>query len=504
MIKDSWKQIIENQDVRQNLSKIRQELKNKETLNKFAALLKGQEQSLIALLKSEDAKIRKNAALLMGDLGLQEFLSPVFNAYKREEQRFVRSSYLSAIGNFDYREYLQELKDCMEKLSAQEVTEENKKHHMEELRELSALILRMEGVKKHRFTGWDKPCNIVLLTNRNFAGLTMEELLKLEPDAKVKVFGAGVLGQVKNLRWADKIRTYQELLFSVKGLETSPMDAFKLAEQIAGSELLTWLSDRHDGEMPYYFRIELKSKRPLNEKSAFVKKLSGQIEHLSERKLTNSVENYEIEIRVIENKEGNCNLLLKLFTLKDERFLYRKEVTPLSIRPMNAALCVTLAKEYLKEDAQVLDPFCGVGTMLLERHKAVRMNTAYGLDIQEDAIQKARRNTEAAGQIVHYINRDFFRFEHEYLFDEVITNMPFQFGRTTQEEIDDIYKRFFGTVASFLKEEALIILYSHDRELVEKLAARNHFSILKKYEISMREGTYVFLMSTIPAGKRRE
>lgn len=502
MIKDLWKQIIENQDVRQNLSKIRQEVKNKEALRGFDELLKGQEQSLCTLLQSEDAKIRKNAALLMGDLGQQEFLSPIFQAYRKEEQRFVKSSYLSAIGNFDYRDYLPELKDCMEKLSAGEVTEENKKHHMEEMRELSSLILRMEGVKKHHFTGWDKPSDIILLTNRNFAGLTKDELLELEPDAKVKVFGAGVTGHVENMRWTEKLRTYQELLFVVEGMKTSPMDAYKLAEQIVSSKLLSWLSERHDGEPPYYFRVELKSKRPLNEKSAFVKRLSGQIEHLSERRFTNSVENYEIELRVIENSEGNCNLLLKLFTLKDERFLYRKEVVPSSIRPVNAALTVSLVKEYLKEEAQVLDPFCGVGTMLMERDKVFRIKTAYGLDIQEDAIQKARRNTESEGRIFHYINRDFFRFEHEYLFDEVIANMPFKMGRTTQEEVTGLYQSFFATVSTFLKEEALLILYSHDRELVEKLAPRNHFYIWKKFEISMKEGTYVYLLSTVPGRKR--
>lgn len=499
MIKDIWKRITENQDVRQNLSTLRQEIKNKEELRKMAEQLKGQEEILINFLQSEDAKIRKNAALLMGDLGFQQFLAPIFEAYKIEGQRFVKSSYLAAMGNFDYRQYLQELKDCMEKIRDGEVTPENQKHHMEEQRELSALILRMEGVKKHQFTGWDRPSDIVLLTNRNFADLTKEELLVLDPKAKVKVFGAGVMGQVENLRWTEQIRTYQELLFAVKGMESSPMDPSKLAEQIVDSQLLTWLSDRHDGEPPFYFRVELKSKRPLNEKSIFVKKLSGQIERLSEHRLTNSVDKYEIELRVIENSQGNCNLLVKLYTIGDERFTYRKEVIPASIRPVNAALTVSLVKDFLKENAQVLDPFCGVGTMLLERHKAVKNGTAYGLDIQEDAILKARGNTEAAGQIAHYINRDFFRFEHEYLFEEVITNMPFKMGRTTREEVDELYKHFFSSVSGFLKEDALLVLYSHDKELVERLAPHNHFRILKRFEISMREGTYVFLLRVMPS-----
>ena len=140
----------------------------------------------------------------------------------------------------------------------------------------------------------------------------------------------------------------------------------------------------------------------------FVKKLSGQIEKLSGRKLINSTTNYEVELRLIENKEGNCNMRVKLFTLRDERFSYRREVISMSIRPVNAALTVALAKEYMKKDAQVLDPFCGVGTMLIERHKAVPANTSYGLDILEEAVDKAKINTEAAHQVIHYINRISF------------------------------------------------------------------------------------------------
>lgn len=184
-----------------------------------------------------------------------------------------------------------------------------------------------------------------------------------------------------------------------------------------------------------------------------------------------------------------------LYTVRDGRFSYQKEVTPTSIRPINAALCVALAKDYLKEGAQVLDPFCGVGTMLVERHKAVNARTMYGLDIQEDAILKARKNTEAAGILAHYINRDFFRFEHEYRFDEVITDMPFQMGRISQTEVDALYVRFFGAVTSHLKDEAVLVLYSHDRGLVRTLAPKHRFVIREEFEVSMKEGTYVFVLT---------
>ncbi len=497
MIREKWNQIVQNQEVRQNLSQLRKEIKDDSKLKQLLWILSEEEQVLIGLLDSEDAKTRKNAALLMGDTGKQEFLQPVYEAYQREAQRFVKSSYLSAIGKFDYRQYLNQLKERLETLNKEEVTTENQKHLMEEMRELSSLIVRMEGIAPHKFIGWNDSYNIVLLTNRNFADITRDELMELEPTAQAKVFGAGVLAQVEHLNWTRELRTYHELLFTIDGMKACTLDPFQCADMIVKSKLMEFLTNSHDGGAPFYFRVEYKSKRSLDEKSAFVKRLSGQIEKLSNRELINTTDNYEIELRVIENKEGNCNILVKLYTIKDGRFTYREDVTPTSIRPVNAALTVALAKEYMKEDAQVLDPFCGVGTMLIERHKAVRANTTYGIDIQEDAILKARKNTDIAQQVIHYINRDCFDFQHDYLFDEVITDMPFQIGRFTEDEVYEIYENFFNTIYKHLKEDAVLILYSHNKDFVRQLAPEHDFKIIKEYEISRKEGTYVFILMEI-------
>lgn len=494
MINKSWNEMKENKDVRQNLSRLRQEIKKTGTAAPLLYAMAGEEELLVGLLKSEDAKTRKNAALLMGELGRKEFLRPIYEAYEREQQRFVRSSYLVAMKNFDYREYLEALKRRLEEMGKEGVAPEQEKHHMEELRELSSLIVTMEGVSAHSFHGWDETYDIILLTNRNFADVTREELMNLEPTAKAKVTGVGVMARVPGLRWLQDIRTYQEVLFAVKGAKPCPCRPVEAAQMLLNSDLMGFLERGHKGKPPFYFRVEFKSKRPLNERSVFVKKLSGQIEKQSDRMLINTTSNYEVELRFIENKEGNCNLLVKLYTLRDERFHYRKEVMPTSIRPVNAALTVALAKEYMKEGAQVLDPFCGVGTMLIERHKAVPANTTYGIDVQEEAIEKARRNTEAARQIIHYINRDFFRFSHEYLFDEVITDMPFAIGRMTEDEVFELYKRFFRSVTTYLKEEAVLILYSRNAEYIEQMAPEQGFRIEKKYEISRKEGTYVIVL----------
>mgnify|MGYP003219116228 CR=1 FL=1 len=495
MVKETWNQLLKNQDVRQNLSKLRQEIREGRGREELLSYLAGTEDILTVFLKSEDAKTRKNAVLLMGDIGKQEYLEPLFEAYRAELQLFVRSAYLTAIKNLDYREYLDYFKERLEELSKAEAAVENQKHVTEEIRELSSMIVTMEGVRKHRFRAWEETADIVLLTNRNFQEITGAELKEREPRAKIKIFGAGVMARVTNLHWVNQIRTYQELLFVIKGMQTSPMDPDLAAEVIVKSDLIHFLERSHEGEVPFYFRVELKSKMDRSKKSAFTRKLSARIEKLSARKLINTTSNYEFEIRLIENKEGGFNILVRLYTLKDERFLYRREVTAVSIKPANAALTVKLAQPYMKEGAQVLDPFCGVGTMLIERHKAVKAGTMYGLDILEEAIEKARKNTAEAGQMIHYINRDFFDFKHEYLFDEIITNMPFKIGRKTEEEIENLYEAFFASAKKVLKDDGIMILYSHSAGHVRKMAPANGFTVSETFEISFKEGTYVFVLN---------
>lgn len=492
MIRDTFDAIVNNIDVRQNLSLLKQELK--EGSNRHALLFhigNRYNDMFIRLLRHEDAKIRKNTALVMGELGIQDFLKPLYQAYVRETKLFVKSAYLTAIQELDYRELMPELKERITEMSGIEVSEENRKHFQDEMRALSNLVVMMEGVKAHVFTGMKKPADIILLTNRNHIHVTLDQLPE---GVRAKSFNAGIQAKVDSLEKILPIRTYQEILFLINGMTSCPMDVDTAAKKVACSKLLEFLSERHEGQAPFYFRVEIKSKMDPARKASFAKRLGATIEQLSKRQLINSTSHYEIELRFIENKDNKFNILVKLYTIPDERFGYRVDAVAASIRPVNAALAVALTKDYQKEDAQVLDPFCGVGTMLIERHKSVKANTMYGVDIYGDAIKKARVNTEEAHQIIHYINRDFFDFTHEYLFDEVITDMPFVLGRTREEEIKQIYIQFFHKIKTHLAEDAVIILYSHDKGLVRKYAPANGFEVKEEYEISMKEGTYVFVL----------
>jgi HEAT repeat protein len=150
MIRESLERIKKGEDLRKSLIELKEELKDSAAKHALLYHIGTDYDLFYQLLKNEDAKVRKNVALIMGQLGIPCFLDKLYEAYEKEEQLFVKSSYLTAIKEFDYRKFLPQLKERLQMLHSQEVEETNKKHIAEEIRILSALVLGMEGVKKHK------------------------------------------------------------------------------------------------------------------------------------------------------------------------------------------------------------------------------------------------------------------------------------------------------------------------------------------------------------------
>lgn len=482
--------ILKNENPRQHLSALRQEVKDPLKKSALRTELKTCSHLLLPYLKHEDAKTRKNTALLMGDLCMYEFLSPLFEGYKSETQRFVKSAYLNALQSYDCSEYMKELKEEMEQLNQIELTSENTKHIQEEIRALSKLIIQEEGISTHTFTGYHYPLDCILLTNRLHKELTEVQIV----NGEFKPFAAGVRVVTEHLDAILDIRTYSELLIVIPGITTISADPILAAKSLAESNLLMLLRSTHEEKTPFYFRVEMKTKMALDQKSKFSKKFASELERFTHRNLLNTTSNYEVELRLIENKLGTFNVLLKILTIPDERFSYRKEAVAASIRPVNAAQLVALAKDYMIEDSRTLDPFCGVGTMLIERQKVVKGNTSYGIDFYAPAIEKAKINTDAAGQIIHFINRNFFEFKHEYTFDEIFTNMPYITGHKSEKEIEDLYSDFFPKAKELLTLDGTIIMYSHNPAFVRNLSSIYNYSIIREFEVIKKEDAWLFIL----------
>lgn len=495
LLEECYREIEQNKNVRENLSLIRGEIKAQEELAHFF-LLAGDGKLLIKLLQEEDAKIRKNAALLLGDMGLKDAAEALWQAYDSENTLFVKSAYIMALGKLGIPEYLERYERRLSQLAAAEPKEEERKHVMEEMRSLERNITALCGIKTHTFTGFRESRRLILAVNRELREAVQEELSgKLQNPGTLHPLG--VMVQTRDVGPFLGIRSCRELLFLLRpaekragagGVGGTPA---QIAESLWNSDMPYALRESHREEEPFYFRLEIRGNCKPDEKGAFAKKLGARLEQISGRALINSTGGYEVEIRLVQMKNGDYMPFYKLSTLKSKRFDYRKHAIAASTHPATAAALMQLAKPYLRERAQVLDPFCGVGTMLIERDFCVPAGDMYGVDIFGDAIPMARENADAAGKKIHFINRDFFDFRHEYLFDEIVTDMPVR-GKKTKEETDAFYGRFFERSKELLRKGAVLILFSGEEGFVKKqLRLRKEYRLLAEHCI--REKTHFYL-----------
>lgn len=484
MIETVYGAIEKKEDLRKNLSMFRQCMKEEELPENVNP------EVFCSLLEEEDPKVRRNAALILGEIGAQDSLFLLYHAYEKEDKNFVKSSYLTAMGRLDCSAYLDSFQRKYKELCEFVPAEEDKKHINAQIKELDKILLKLQGMQKHKFTGYRQKNKVILTIGREFCGTVKKQVRRGE----VKEHPLGVEVLTGDLKPLLEIRTYRELLFSLDCKQKIEPDAAAAGAEIAKSNLLSFLEKCHDGEAPFYFRLEIRSKMPLDKKAEFAKKAATVIEEKSKRKLINSTTDYEVEIRLLQSRDGFFFPCIKLFTIPMQRFSYRKNSIAASIHPSQAALIMQLVRPYLKEDAQVLDPFCGVGTMLMERKWLVSAKDMYGLDIYGEAIEKARENTDLAGERIQYINRDFFDFTHKYLFDEIVTNMPAR-GKKTKEEQDNFYERFFQKAAQQLKENGILILYSNEIGFVKKqLRLDSRFRLLQEYCMRKKDGYYIFVV----------
>ncbi|MBQ9120095.1 MAG: methyltransferase [Lachnospiraceae bacterium] len=498
MVLDILEELKRSEEKRPLLIQLRERLRGAEGAKERMRLLEELEQTeavLLGLFASEDAKVRKNLALILGELAVPKHRQLLWEKYLLEETRFVRGAYLEALKHFDIKELAKELKAELARLQEIELNDENRKHLAEEKTLLRELLQRVEAEKPHRFTGKGIVSDLILTTNRNHKHVVIEELGM----RKKKAFAAGVMVQTEDPAALYELRTFEELFFVLPGCFQVAEDPVQAAEQLAKAGIYSYLKRRHEENgRPFVFRIELRGDMPLEKRSAFTKKMAAALEEQTKGGLVNLVSGYEVELRMVQSKERGWYVMIKLLTLKDHRFAYRRRTISAGIRPVNAALCMALAEEYLTENARCLDPFCGTGTMLVERAKKKKVKELYGTDILEEAVLGARENTKLAGVDANFIHRDFLTFTHEQQFDEIITDMPFVTleAKEKQKELEQLYRSFFDKAPEHLKPNGIMILYTHDRPLAKRYAA-GKFVLEKEYELSMREGSYLYILKSV-------
>ena len=483
-----YEKIKNGEELRESLSVMRGVLRDKKEGPAAGLWLderfEEEPEVLLSLLKSEDPKIRKNAALVLGLLGRDECRDALLAAYEKEEQRFVKSAYLLALTGCDCEERLDFFKERRRILLGEKRTAENDKHLREELEALNGLISEYETAKRRRFMGMEEPVDVILTTWKDYRDLTAQQITR----GQVSMMGSGMRVREGELSELLSIRTWRELLFCLDVEEISRENG---AKELAASNLRELLKRHYEGGAPWRFRIECRGKMNLEERSRFTKKLADGLMMETGGTLLNDTSDYEVELRLIEKKSGGFLPLLKFSGLPDRRFAYRKHSVAASMQPALAAMLVELAKPYLKENARVLDPFCGVGTLLLERNYAVHADTLYGVDLFGPAIKGARENAAIAGIPAHFINKDIRDFRHEYKFDEIITDMPGEGKNRTAHDVEYLYRVLCERAEELLNPGSMLFLYAHDRGYAKRYIRETRgLKLQKEWRISEKEDTW--------------
>lgn len=531
---EEYTKIIEelrtHEKVRENLSRMRSFLREMKTSRQAqgesglvsenqARILEELEVLCREFLREEDSKVRKNSALLLGDLeafsesmadSAIENVRLLWAAYVQETTLFVKSAYLKALEQYP-KEALEILGESVlakwEELQNAQYAEDAAKHIRQERMALGAVKRKIFGKEKTEKSECIFPHGKLRLLLCCESGIRKKLAEKMKPlCSEVNILASGVAVTTTCTQRVLENRLYREAWVIARQKKNCTAHRSRLAKALAASELLPILRSCYPQNTSFAFRLRLLGADDLKRKADFVQRTAFALEEESGGLLKNQPEDYEAEIILKEKRDGAFAIFVKIMGWKDERFSYRKNVQPTSMHPAAAAAMLALAETYLKDEGQVLDPFCGVGTLLVERAYFKKAGYMYGTDVFGDAVNDGRKNVQLAFDRsdsekdgfgkggfpeVYLINRDYFDFTSEYLFDEIITEFPHFYGKSIAEK-NVFFQKFFTKSTELLREEGVLIFLTEEENQVKKqIRLSKELCLERQMEFRGRENVYV-------------
>lgn len=405
--------------------------------------------NILKLLRSDDPKVRMHAAQIIGNSCANEYLDELIDAIMHEQTMFALPSYLLAIGS---------AKNDRAKrfLDSYQLRSDLEKHRLEEKAALSKALASFVIRRKAKVR--ILPSDIVFLASPNpnvtyaqcaEAGLTPKKLGKY-----IAVSGMTDFYDIY------KLRAYTDAYIYLGSSPVAELPAF-LAQRERAIIQRTGVSG---------YRLEVRSVSH-EVRLDIIKKCVAAM-----NELVNTPSSYSIEI-LLEIDDDKVRVLLNPLT--DDRFAYRKKAIAASINPGVAASVCAYASEFFNPDARVLDNFCGSGTMLYERGFYPH-HSLTGADINMTAVEAAKENSRYAHvhPQFHYI--DCLKFTAKK-YDEIIANMPFGLRVGNHSKNERLYKSYFTILPDILTPEGLAVLYTHEKDLTERLVKEcDRFDLLKR------------------------
>jgi 23S rRNA G2445 N2-methylase RlmL len=160
--------------------------------------------------------------------------------------------------------------------------------------------------------------------------------------------------------------------------------------------------------------------------------------------------------------------------LSDERMRqreYKIAHRPASLRPSVAAALVVLSEP--RDDDIVLDPFCGAGTVLIERAHFGRYRNLIGSDRDVGAIDAARANIGARYQPIELHSWDAAALPlGDATVTRIVTNLPWGVRSGTPGQNRRLYGQWLAEMNRVLKRGGKLVVLTAETRLMHELRVR--------------------------------
>ncbi|MDH4123130.1 MAG: DNA methyltransferase, partial [Thermoplasmata archaeon] len=168
--------------------------------------------------------------------------------------------------------------------------------------------------------------------------------------------------------------------------------------------------------------------------------------------------------------------------------------SPISIHPRLARALINITSK--KGDRNVLDPFCGTGTFLIEA-RLLGFQT-FGSDISDRMIKGSRRNLDHLRLRANLRQCDIGEISgFKKKFDCIVTDPPYgRSSSTNKESISSLYSRAVEAFSDNLKEKGRVGIivprmdmldYKKYFKMVKSTSIRVHRSLVRNFVVLEKE-----------------
>lgn len=192
----------------------------------------------------------------------------------------------------------------------------------------------------------------------------------------------------------------------------------------------------------------------------------------------------ELDVRILMESQ-KLHVGLRLSDKPLHRRAYKLHNLPGSTKPPLAYALAKLAK--IQPGDTVLDPFCGVGTVLVETSLGFSPAELIGLDRNKESLKLAKLNIQQAkieADLIEGTATDL-PFEKSSI-DKIVSNPPWGRQVAKTEDLDLLYSSFFLQAHKVLKPAGRMVLLTDQEEWMQAyLSDSMDFLLKKEVELSL-------------------